>query len=304
MVAPLVVPAIMAGASIAGSLLSKGKKQKIPSQVTDAWDQLIKYGNTGKLGNYQAGADYGGPLGNFDMTGVEQQGKSKLEELLASGNPDMFNAGTGELNKILTTDTYNPYSDTGLYNGFAQSVDRATREGTQGLKRASAFSGNLYSKDLVKRMGDLQEQGQQQKSNRLAELYDAFVQRRLSAAPMAIQAGQAQESMNQGRIASAYQYGGLERTLADNQAKMSYADFLRKQQEQQGQIGALQSVAGGYPSPTYNASPFEGVLSMLGTVGAQGIANYFGGQSGGSKTPMRPGTNVPYSYGNTGTWSA
>lgn len=289
----------LVGASVAGGLLSKSKKNKVPWEVADAWNKLRNFGMTGKIGDYTAGMAYGGDLGNYDKSTAESQGQNLLMSLLQSGRPEMFDAATGEIKNLLTTDTYDPYNEKGLFKGFADSVDRSTRESTDALKRAAAFGGNLFSKDTAVRLGNLQEQGLQQKSNKLAELYDTFAQRRLSAVPLALQAGQAQESINQNRIGSAFQYGGLDRSLADAKAKAGYADFLRKQGEKQAQIGALQSVAGGYPGQTYSPSPYESVLQMLATVGGYGLMNKGGGGSG-MMTPEYKSTYLPPSLSLNG----
>lgn len=300
--APFVLPAAMMGASAVGSLFAKSKKVPIPREQIDAWNALLDFGRTGKIGNYEAGANYGGDLGNYDKSNIETQGQSKLMDLLQSGRPELFDAGTNELKNLLTTDTYNPYSETGLYKGFSDSVDRATREGSDALKRSAAFSGSLYSRDTIKRLGNLQEQGQQQKSSRLAELYDTFAQRRLSAVPMAFQAGQSQEALDQGRIGAAFQYGGLDRSLLDAKAKGEYADFIRKQGEKQAQIGAYQSVAGGYPGQQYTPSPYEGVLQMLGTIGGYGLMNSSWAKTPGSgiQTPSYSGGYLPPSLSLSG----
>jgi len=287
-------------ASTIGSLLAKPKKNKVPWEVANSWDKLREFGISGKLGDYTAGADYGGPLGNYDKSAAESQGQSLLMNLLQSGRPEMFDAATGELKNLLTTSTYDPYNEKGLFKGFAESVDRSTRESTDALKRAASFGGNLFSKDTAVRLGNLQEQGLQQKSNKLAELYDTFAQRRLSAVPLALQAGQAQESLDQGRIGASFQYGGLDRSLADAKAKAGYADFLRKQGEKQAQIGALQSVAGGYPGQTYSPSPYESVLQMLATVGGYGLMNKSGGGGDGMTTPEYKSTYLPPSLSLNG----
>lgn len=292
----------LVGASVAGGLLSKSKKNKVPWEVADAWNKLRNFGMTGKIGDYTAGMAYGGDLGNYDKSTAESQGQNLLMSLLQSGRPEMFDAATGEIKNLLTTDTYDPYNEKGLFKGFADSVDRSTRESTDALKRAAAFGGNLFSKDTAVRLGNLQEQGLQQKSNKLAELYDTFAQRRLSAVPLALQAGQAQESINQNRIGSAFQYGGLDRSLADAKAKAGYADFLRMQGEKQAQIGALQSVAGGYPGQTYSPSPYESVLQMLATVGGYGLMNKGGGGSG-MMTPEYKSTYLPPSLSLNGGYS-
>jgi hypothetical protein len=282
MAPPLALPLALTAASAIGSVFAKPKKNKIPWEVADAWDKLREFGMSGKIGNYTAGQDYGGPLGNYDKSQIETTGQNKLLELLTSARPEMFDAATNELKSLLSPNSsYDPYNERGLYKGFAENVDRATLESTDALKRSAAFGGSLYSRDTMKRLGNLQEQGMKQKSDKLAELYDTFAQRRLSAVPMAASLGQAQEGLDQGRIGAAFQYGGLDRTLADSSAKASYADFLRKQSEKQGQIGALQAVGGGYPGQTYSPSPYESVLTMLSTLGGYGLMNSFNGSGGG-----------------------
>lgn len=286
MVAPWVIPTAVVGAASIGSSLFGKKKSSVsqvpmePPEVTLARQKLLEFARTGALGNYTAGEGYGGELGDFEMGGLESEGQSRLMSMIKGGNPEIFNSGKNELHKILTTDLYDPYSENGLFKGFKYNLERENKDRADSLKRNAAFSGNLYSSNTARRLGDLEEQTANQSSSKLAELYDTFVQRRMSAAGQAVNAGTAEEAINQGRIDQTQRYGGLARTLNDTRIQRQMQDFLRKRQEQGQQVGALQSVAGSAPQygvPNLSipqSSPWENVLAQAGNIGGNALAQY------------------------------
>lgn len=264
------LPAAMIGASALGSLLNKGKSQTVTQQDLRTPEQfqalkdLLSYGEGDTTG-------YDGSLGNYTMSPAEQAGQTNLMKYITGANPDIFNTGVKSLSDLLSTNKFDPYSDTGEYNGFAQATDLATKQGTDALKRSAAFGGNLFSKDTVNRAGNLQQQGQQQKSNKLAELYRQYVQDKIGAIPQALAAGTTQQNMDLSRISASQQFGALPRILQDQELKDKFNAF---NQNQSAKVGALQTVATANPNlgiPSYTqpatGGPWSSVLNLIAQSG-------------------------------------
>lgn len=230
-------------------------------EQTQARQALLEFAKTGKYNGFTAGGDmtgytpggdvpgytpgasifadagkaYDSPMGSYDMSGLESAGQNKLMSLLQSGRPDIFNAGTNELNKLFSTDTYDPYSATGLYSGFKKNADRESQDAADALKRNSAFGGTLYNSDTTRSLGRLGEVTSTNLQNKLAELYDTFAQRRLSAVPMALQAGTDQQNLDMGLVDSSQKYGGLSRMLQDTDLQRKYQEAIRARSEGYGE---------------------------------------------------------------------
>lgn len=276
------------------SVLSSLFKKKEGSTITQepmygpeqqaALQALQQFYQTGKLGNYTAGEAYSGDLGDFNMTDLEKTGQSKLKDLVAGGLPELFNLGSAELKKLLTTDTYDPYAKGGVYSGFQQAADRATQEGSTALSRNLAVTGDLYSTANAKEQGLLQERGVQSKQNKLAELYQNFSNQKLQGAGAAIDTGIKEEALNQGRIELTQTVGSLQRLLSDAQAKAQYADYLRGRTELGQTVNAAQSVATtsipygvkSFTTPD-SPSPFSNLLNAGLKIAGQATAAYFTG---------------------------
>jgi hypothetical protein len=215
----------------------KQKPLETPEQ-TEARKRLLEFSKTGEL-NTSSGL-YPGSFGNYSLTPVEKMGESKLYEYLNSASPELFQIGSDNLKGLLSSDKFDPYSPTGTYAGFKSDVERNLRESTDRVKRESAFSKNLYSTDTIDRIGDLEEQGQNQLTSKLAELYDTYTQRKLSAIPLAFQGANQLETSNANKIGAAYQYGSLPRMLDIAGSQAIYNDWLRSRTEQ---LNSLNSVA-------------------------------------------------------------
>lgn len=304
MVLPLAVPLALTAAPIAAQALGLGGKKKStvnqiplePQGVTDARGGLLSFAQGGNYGGYKAGQAYTNPFGDYNMTDIEGAGQSKLLAMLQGGLPDIFNTGVNELNSLFTTNEYDPFAENGLYKGFRENLDLETNDQVDALKRDAAFGKSLYSTDTIKRIGDLHESANRAKTGKMAELYDTFVGRRLNAIPQAIAAGQTQEGLDMNRIGASQTYGSLQRTLNDAGFKAAYADFLRRQTEKGGQIGALQSVVGSPPNygvPSVSIpqdGSFDKVLAALGSIGGDALGRMWGAQQGATANTSLFGT--------------
>jgi hypothetical protein len=252
---------LLTGASLLGQVLSgkDGGSQTSTNTVTNqmsdeqkkALQMVMNAVSSGSLGGARLGEGYGGNLGSYGMSGLEGAGQNKLMALLQ--NPasmsSLYNSGKDEITKILSGDTYNPYSDTGVYGGYKKNVMKDLQENSDVLKRNAAFGGDLYSKNTINRLGDLNESAQDQLSGKLAELYDTFAQRRIGAANTALSAGagetQLLNNIENNKIGMSQQYGALERQLADAKAKDAYNAWQTARNEKIGTTaGMLNSLAG------------------------------------------------------------
>lgn len=225
----------------------KTTQSQVPLETSEqaaARQRLLKFSETGEYGAFKAGTPYGGPLGDFSMSEAERIGQSKLANFVAGGRPEIFDAGAGTLREFLSTDRFDPLAPGGEYAPFKAQVERELQDATTATKRDLAYQGKLYSSEAGKRIGDVQARGQEQLSSKLAELSDKFVQRKLSAIPLAFDAANQEQALNLIPIEASQQYGGLSRQLGDAAAKSKLAEFIRQRQELLLPLNALNSVAG------------------------------------------------------------
>jgi len=259
------------------------QEEMLTPEQKQAMSMLMDFAKTGKFGNFQAGQEYTGKLGDYDMSELEKTGQSKLLSLLTGGMPDIYNQGRDEISKLLTTDKYDPYAKGGVYEGYKKNVLRERDESTDALKRDMAVTGGLYSTATGKEAGLLGERATGQLNDKLAQLYDVFAQRKLAGAETAANMGLQEENVAQNRIAASQQYGQLQRMLADAQAKDKYADWTRARSEYGDTIDAAKTVLGkqvpyGVKSiTTKEPSPFSNLLNT----GLNLAGNYFGSYLGG-----------------------
>ena len=290
------------GAGIGGSLFGNetGEMSQVPLETPEqkaARQKLLQFANTGKFGNFTAGQDIGLGYGDFNATGIENQGLSSLQNLIGSGIPDQFRLGDQALQDLLQT---NPAAIEAQFNPFKAQVQRQIGESETALKRGAGFAGNLYSTNTIRGLGDIQARGNETLTSQLANLTNEALNRRLQAVPLAYQSGQAQEGIRQDRIAASQQYGGLARQLNDASIKARDSELLRRRQELGLPIQAAQSISGqsanfGVPSIQYQkADPLQDVLSIAASLGGRYLGS--GSVGGGGAAASNPsGYLSPYS---------
>jgi len=230
--------------SIISDLFKKKKGQTITQEAMQTDEQknamkmLSDFASTGNFGDYSAGDAYGGSLGDYEMTDTTKLGKSQLMDMLKSALPEAFTMGQQEFKDVLATDKYDPYAKGSLYEGFKRNTMRESQDAKDALQRDLALTGDMYSSDRAKQLGILGERTNNSLQDKLAELYDTYSQRRLSAAQQLGTMGQQEESMKSNRINLASTIGDMQRQLNDQKAKAQYADWTRARGEQQSQIDA------------------------------------------------------------------
>jgi len=265
------------------------QEEMLTAEQKEVMSLLTSFSKTGKFGDFQAGESYKDSLGNFEMTDIEKTGQNKLMELISGNMPEMFDLGKDEIKKLLTTDKYDPYAKGGQYAGFKTGVQRNVQESTDALKRDLAVTGDLYSSNTGKQAGLLQERGNQQLTNKLAELYDTFTGRKLAGAETAANMGLQEEGVKTGRIGLSQSLGSLGRILKDAEAKTKYSDWLRGRSEWGQSIDAAKSVMNkdvqyGLKSITTpdSPSPFSNLLNKGLELAGGIVGSYLGGKAMGA----------------------
>lgn len=281
---PLALGLIAGGGLLGGSLLGNAldKSGGVKDYTTDtkrwAEDMLSKFATTGKLGNYQVAEKYNDPLGNYDKSNTENLAQSKLLGLLSSADPAMLDFADSQIKSLGNLDQYDPRNETGIFDAFKGTVQRQTQEGMDNIKRNAAFGGSLYSTDTIKNLSNYQAKSNESLTSKLAELYDSFVNRKisttLSSIPLALQSGTAREGINSSRIGTAFQYGGLDRSLADTKAQREYQAWLNQRSEYPQMLSALSSLTGSTADLASTPSKWSSLLNSL--AGAGGMVTGMG----------------------------
>ena len=307
----MAVPWALLAATAAPSLISAfGKKQsanQVPMETpeqTAARNQLWNFAQTGQWGDFKAGAEVPLGYGDFNATGLEQAGQSKLAGLMGS-IPEQYRLGDDALRDFLSTD---PRNVSAMFDPFSQQVDRQTAESERALKRSAGFAGGLYSTDTIRRLGDLQARAGETKTMELARLTDSALNRRLSAVPLAYQSAESQDQAQMQRVAASQQYGSLTRQLNDASIKARDAELMRRRQELQLPLQAAQAVMGSTPNygvPGVQVSPYQDLLNMVGQVGGQYLGNelymdQYKRKFPGQQPQAQPRPIPPRSYGAPG----
>lgn len=290
----------LAGGAAAGavsSLLGKKKQEQVPLETPEqraARQKLMGFADTGTFGNFTAGAEVPLGYGDYGITGIEKQGQTALQDLLNQGLPSGYAQGDAALADYLKTD---PTDVSAQYDPFKTQVQRQIKESNRALKRNAGFTGNLYSTDTIRNLGDIEARGNETLTAQLANLTDSALNRRLQAIPLAYQSGEAQQAAKLNQIQASQQYGALTRQLNDASIKARDAELLRRRQELQLPIDAAKTVAGqtaNYGVPSINTSPYGDLLGLVGQIGGQYFANQ--GADNMAKRYYPSGSTPSYGY--------
>lgn len=275
-------------------LMDDGQYKDMRSgEKKEALTRLLEFARSGDFGGeFRAGQDYAKPLGNYDVSPIEKQGQSLLFNLLQSGNPEMLNFANDKIKALsdfnFDLSKYDPRKDTSIFDAYKAQADRQTKEGFDTIKRNAGFLGNLYSSDTIRSISDYQTKNNENQNSILAGLYDKFAEREINAKyqqlqtslaqiPLAMQSSAAQESNTQGRINSAFQYGGLDRSLADLSAQRQYQAWLARRQEALVPQNALTTLAGSSSETVYEPSKWSQLLNLAAMAGGKAAGAYMAG---------------------------
>lgn len=271
-----------------------------------AQDMLLQFAQTGKFGNFTAGAAVPLGYGDFKTTGAQDQGLSSLQQLLASGIPSQYKMGDNALKSILDpTTAANGIQD--QFNPFVAQTNRQIGQSEAALKRSAGYAGNLYSTSAVKGLGDIQARGNETLTSQLANLNNEALNRKMQAIPLAYQSAMDQQSSALQNIDASQKYGDLTRSLNDASIKARDAELLRRRQELQLPINAATTVSGEaapFGIPSITTSPYQQLLGMAGQIGGTALGTYLGGPGGGAAGGAAASTLAPRSAGNLGpSWN-
>lgn len=244
----------------------KSTQNQVPLETpeqTAARKKLLEFANTGVFGDFKAGDQIPIQYGDYSMSPAESAGQTSLSELLASSIPQQYQLGDAAVKDLLDT---SPAGLEAMFSPFKDIVARNTREATDAAKRNAAFTGNLYSTNTIRNLGDVQAKGNEAMSAELARLTESALNRKLNAIPLAYKSGADQEALRLGRIRAAQDFGGLARNLNNARVAERNAELLRRRTELQLPINAAGTVLGSTPNfgvPSVTTSEPSTLMQLL-----------------------------------------
>lgn len=248
---------------------------------------LAGFGESGKLGDFQAGQAYGGSLGDFDLRGLEALGLGKIGDVLNAGRPQALGAAESALTSLANAQ-FNPDDPSSGFGAFSRQVARATQNANDVLNREAAITGDRYSTSIGGQKKDLALQQSDALLSQLANLYNTAQDRKLSASNSLVGLAGAEQGINSQQIGDAFNFGGIERALKNSEAQAKLNEFNRQRNERLSSIGALETVFGknvpygmkeiSVPQP----NPFSQLLNVGLTAGGFALGGPAGGAAGSS----------------------
>lgn len=210
-------------------------------QQRAARELLMRYATEGKIGGITAGEDLGMPLGDFNMARTEKTGLAQLDQLLASGNPEMYGVANAGIRDLMDTSVEGIDR---MFSPYKALAEREQRTAQDAAKRSAGFAGNLYSTDTIRKLGDVSARTAESNMARLSDLTNQALNRKASAIGLAQTSGSLEEQTKRNRISDAMTLGTRERDLNNARIQADYQERLRRRQEVMGQLDAASSVSG------------------------------------------------------------
>ena len=210
-------------------MFGAGKEQLTSTMGTEP--KLLTAGKESLAGKLEGGLPTGVEAGEGKMlsllSGERPETLTAGKESLVSSldkTPELLEAGKGTLLDLLSSDKFDPYAETGEYEGFKKGVLRESEEAGERLKRDMAITGDLFSTSLGKESGLLQERTSDILTNKMAELYDKYTVRKIAGAETASRIGLAEDEMNRVKAQTAANLGlaetDMDRVIAQTSANM------------------------------------------------------------------------------------
>lgn len=275
-------------------------KSTDPAEKIAALQKLLEFGQTGKMGNFTAGQQYGGALGNYSLTPTEMAATSALYSSLMSGTPQGIQSGDSALMSLyknipsyFDVSSLKPSLDSGILSAYRDQADLQTKRGFDAIKRNAGFAGNLYSTDTIRNMGDYQAQSNADFNSKFSDLVYNLNNNYMNLAanakqneynatanliPQFFNSATTNEGIQSSRIANAFNYGGLQRTVADSQAKDAYNAWLTSRGEYQTQLDAFRTLAGSSKDGYLQNSKWSTLLNALASIGGRVAGAAAGGK--------------------------
>lgn len=195
---------------------------------------LSSLASTGSGLGINLGEGYGGSLGNYNVTGVEQAGLGSLMQLLTGQSPYINQAANVYSNAANTQ--FNPDDPSSGFAAFQRQVARAAGDANNSLNREAAMTGNRFGTAIAGQKQELAAKQSDSLQSELARLWENAQNRQLQGAQGLQGLGNLQAQLSQQAITQ----GGLERDLLNQQAQMQYGEWQRSRGEKLNQIGLAQ----------------------------------------------------------------
>lgn len=225
--------------------LTKEKQYNLEPMLTpeqqEAMRLLMQYGQTGQLGNVQAGQGYQGSLGNYQMTGTEQMSLDNLNRLLQGGTPTSLATAERTLTGM-ADNTFNPQDPSSGYAAFQRQLARATGESNDLINREAAITGSRFGDRILNTKSDLAMQQSDLLASKLAELFNAGQNRALTASQGLTNLAGVGNQIQLDNIRAGTDIGSLQRLLDTAKAQAQYGEWQRARQERLGAIGGVTDV--------------------------------------------------------------
>lgn len=214
------------------------QEEMLTPQQKQAQDLLYNYGAYGTLpGGFTAGTAYGGSMGDYNVSPLEQAGQNRLMDLFGGGGD--INTSRGILTKMGTED-FNLDDPSNQWAAFKRMAERQQDTGASALDREAAIQGNRYGTAILQNKRDLGERTNDLLLSRLSELFDNAQGRKMQAASGLAGLAGAEQNL----VSQAMQAGALQRMLNTKKAQDAYNEWLRQREERLNSIKGVEDVWG------------------------------------------------------------
>src|SRR5574343_951967 len=257
----------------------KSKKEDVQLQELltpeqkKAREALMQYGLTGVTpSGYRAGEAYDLSRFDFGVTPYETAGLSRL----FSPSADIESAR--KIYGSMSDTTFRPEDESTGLGAFRKALQREVGAASDVLNREAAITGSRFGTGIQRQKTDLAAQQSEQLASKLAELFTGQQNRAMQAA-----SGLAGlEGLESNRLAQLFNYGGLQRELANQKAQLAYNEKQRQRDEQLATLGTLGSIFSTpiqYGQTSYTIKT-PSLFSKLATIATTAAGAYFGGPQG------------------------
>ncbi len=277
--------------------MSFGSKKVEQTPDKEAWqlssgkaisDWAQKY-----LASYQPGAEYGGDLTAKKIAPGEAAGQDWLMKFInqpATG--ENYGLAADEIKKTLTGG-YDPYTSP-FYQATREGAMREQQDAIDAQKRGQGYRGTFFQSTGLGEERKLREGTTNYLNQILGKMSEQERQNRLSAVSPAMELEKYATGAPLAKASAGMTLGSLPRLIEQGDLEARYKDFLRKQEELSGTLGAAQGVFGtgmNYGVKSWETpSPFERIMNSVAPIAGSVLSAYAGnpfgafGMMGGPKT--------------------
>jgi len=241
------------------------------------------------IGIGQNGTEYGGSLGDFNMTENQALANNKLFQLLQAGSPSGYDTARNTLTQQANT-KFNPDDPSSGYAAFSREVARATNDANDVLNREAAITGDRYSTSIGRNKQDLAYRQGDMLSSKLADLYNSAQDRSYNAANALGNLETNAANNTRANLAMGFDQsqGGLQNMLNNAKAQSQYGEFQRQQEQKMSALNSVlnKNVEWGQMSRTVKSpSIFSSMLGQVSPI----LGSYNTAKYGASNAPGQAG---------------